>query len=143
MASSFTFKGGKELEANLRTLAPRVAINVMVGATYAGAKVIRDEAKQLAPRKTGLLSQSIYAGRSKSRDKNIVSGIVGVGGPAAKYAHLVEFGHLKGKGRSAAPPHPFMRPAADEAGERAVDALIEYGGKRIEKEAAKAGSGAS
>lgn len=30
---------------------------------------------------------------------------------AGKYAHLVEFGHKKGKGRSAAKAYPFVRPA--------------------------------
>lgn len=28
-----------------------------------------------------------------------------------RYAHLVEFGHAKGAGKSAAKPYPFMRPA--------------------------------
>jgi hypothetical protein len=30
---------------------------------------------------------------------------------ATRYAHLVESGHKKGKGRAAAPPYPFMKPA--------------------------------
>jgi hypothetical protein len=31
----------------------------------------------------------------------------------SKYAHLVEFGHARGGGHSAAPPSPFMIPAAE------------------------------
>lgn len=34
---------------------------------------------------------------------------------ATKYAHLVEKGHKKGKGKSSAPPHKFLAPAAEAA----------------------------
>lgn len=147
MASgSFTFKGGKELEANLKTLPGRVAVNVMVGATFAGAKVIRARARQLVPildlskwggpHEPGALLAGIFAGRTKSRDRNTVGAIVGIGRDVW-WGRFVEFGTRRSR------PYPFMRPAADETKEDAVAAVIEYGGKRIEKEAAKAGSGAS
>lgn len=132
--SSFTFKGGKELEANLHTLTDRVAVNVMVGATFAGAKVIRDRARKKARQLTGNLFRNIFAGRSRSRDKNVVKGITGIGGDAY-YGRFIEFGTQH------APAFPFMRPAADEGKEAAVEALVEYAGNRIEKEAAKAGAG--
>lgn len=33
----------------------------------------------------------------------------------SKYAHLVELGHKKGKGKSAAPAYPFVKPAFEES----------------------------
>lgn len=42
---------------------------------------------------------------------------------ATRYAHLVESGHKKGKGRAAAPAYPFMKPAF-EASKAEVVATI-------------------
>jgi HK97 gp10 family phage protein len=159
-------QGGKELQEKLRTLPDRIAINVMRGAMYAGARVIRDIAIRKAPELAidysgkllrllsrsgevlakmkppkhphipGLLKKSIVAQRTQSRDRNTVGAKVGVTS-SAFYGHMVEFGHQKGKGRSSAPPHPFMRPAADEGAEEAIRVMAEYAGRRIEQEAAK------
>ncbi|HUS40964.1 MAG TPA: hypothetical protein VMX74_16035, partial [Pirellulales bacterium] len=48
----------------------------------------------------------------------------------AKIAHLIEFGHEKGKGRAAAPAYPFAEPGFEQAQSSAFTALmnsIRYG----------------
>lgn len=49
MSSSFKFTGGAELAAKLSGMTDKAATNVMRGATLAGAGVIRDRARTLAP----------------------------------------------------------------------------------------------
>jgi HK97 gp10 family phage protein len=71
---------------------------VLMGA----ALVVRDEAKDLVPVKTGLLKSAIFAAYGDERKADV---LVGVNRKIAPHAHLVEFG----ASHSAA--HPFMRPA--------------------------------
>jgi len=137
---SIEIQGGEELEARLKTLTDRVAINVMAGAMYAGAKVIRTAARKLVPimdlskwggpHEPGNLLANIFAGRTRSRDRNTVGALVGISA-AAFYGRFVEFGTKHARA------FPFMRPAADESKEDAVAAVTEYAGRRIEIEAAK------
>ena len=137
---SIEITGGKELHDRLLTLTDRVAFNVMAGAMYAGAKVIRAAARKLVPildlskwggpDEPGNLLANIFAGRTRSRDRNTVGAIVGIGGDAF-YGRFVEFGTKHARA------YPFMRPAADESKEDAVAAVVEYAGLRIETEAAK------
>jgi HK97 gp10 family phage protein len=54
----------------------------------------------------------------------------------AKYAHLVEHGHVSRNGSFVA-GHPFLRPAVAVAGSQVKNALIEGVGKGIEKVRAK------
>ena len=67
---------------------------------------------ETAPVRSNKLKPAIKAGRiqMKRGRASITLGVHG-GAEAAKYAHLVEFGH---GGPHPAPPHPFMRPAYDE-----------------------------
>jgi HK97 gp10 family phage protein len=132
--------GGKELHDKLLTLTDRVAVNVMVGAMYAGATVIRAIARKLVPimdlsrwngpHEPGALLAGIFAGRTKSRDRNTVGAIVGI-------SKEVWWGRYVEMGTRHARAFPFMRPAADEGKEAAVEAVAEYAGRRIETEAAK------
>lgn len=152
---SIEISGGQELERRLRLLPDRIAVNVMVGAMYAGAKVVLAAARKRAPildlekwggpHEPGNLLANIFARRTRARDRNTVGAIVGVG-PAAFYARFVEFGtsgsdaSSKGhhyRAHHATRPYPFMRPAADESKDDAVAAVAEYAGRRIESEAAK------
>ncbi len=137
---SIEIQGGKELHDRLLALPDRVAVNVMAGAMYAGAKVIRAAARKLVPildlskwggpHEPGALLAGIFAGRTRSRDRNTVGALVGIG-KEVWWGRFVEFGTRHAR------PYPFMRPAADESKEGAVAAVVEYAGRRIETEAAK------
>lgn len=137
---SIELKGGKELHDQLLQLPDRIATNVMAGAMYAGAKIIRDLARKRVPilnlerwggpHEPGLLLQSVQASRTRSRDRNFVGAIVGIA-KSAFYGRFIEFGTKH------AAAFPFMRPAADEGKEDAASAVIEYAGRRIEQEAAR------
>jgi HK97 gp10 family phage protein len=67
-----------------------------------GALVLRDEARDLVPVKTGTLKSAIFAAYGDERKSDV---LVGVNYKIAPHAHLVEYG----TSHSAA--HPFMRPA--------------------------------
>lgn len=140
--------GGRELDALLQTLSPKIEKNIMRGALRAGAVEIRDEIKQRAPVASGDLKKSI---RVTSRtQKGRVSASAKVGDAKAWYAHLVEFGTrphiIKAKpGRAmrfagtttAQVSHPgiagrpFIRPAADEATPRALQEVTKYIRRRL------------
>ena len=133
-------QGAAELEARLRALPDRVAVNVMAGAMYAGAKIILGLARKLAPimdlskwngpHEPANLLRNIFAARTRSHDRNSVGAKVGIG-KEAFYGRFVEFGTRHAKA------YPFMRPAADSGKEGAVAAVVDYAGRRIEQEAAK------
>lgn len=83
-----------------------------------GANVIRDEARLMAPRLTGLLRRSIYTKDRGIDGANIVFSIsVRMTKGWAFYASWVEFGTIN------AQPHPFMRPAVDAKKEQAIAVL--------------------
>jgi len=63
MTGDLTIKGGAELAASLGTLSDRIANNVMRGAVLAGASVIRDRARVLAP----ILAEEELATRNPSK----------------------------------------------------------------------------
>lgn len=98
----------------------KLQLKIMLPALRKGVKAIEKEAKMRAPVKTGLLKNAIKSSAKKGKTADTVvakayvkPGKEGKGNPA-KYAHLVEFG----TSRSA--PKPFMRPARDSAGPRAI-----------------------
>jgi HK97 gp10 family phage protein len=66
------------------------------------AMVIRDEAKDLAPVRTGNLRNSIYAAKGPDDKRGV---IVGVNGRQAPYGRFVE------RGTSRMPAQPYFRPA--------------------------------
>ena len=66
------------------------------------AQVIRDEAKDLVPVRTGNLRDSIYAAKGPSDKRGV---IVGVDGRKAPYGRFVE------RGTSRMPAQPYFRPA--------------------------------
>ncbi len=49
----------------------------------------------------------------------------------AKYAHLVEGGHKRGKGKSSAPAYPFVKPAFEESQKNAPLIIAEELVKRV------------
>jgi len=116
MAGRLTFelKGGKELDATLKELGPKIARNLGTKAVREGAKPIVKEAKRLAPRRTGTLAKSITAVSQKSANAEELLVLIGFRPPISRRAHFVEYG------TSRHPAQPFMRPAMDA---RAADAL--------------------
>lgn len=126
LASGVYVSGLKETRQAFLSLPRRVAVNVVRRGLLAGASVVRDEARRLAPqppavsrsgnKRTGLLVRSI---RSETRsairqgDRNTYIAAVTIRKPRVstgpnprRYAHLVEFGvrpHSLGKGSVLAP----------------------------------------
>ena len=111
-------EGIDEMLAKLRALkvVPRNAKETFVRA----AMVIRDEARDLVPRKSGRLHDAIFAGAG---DPKKPDALVGVnqdwrrGG--APHAHFIEYGTSK------RPAHPFMRPALRAARPTAARIIAE------------------
>jgi hypothetical protein len=58
---------------------------------------------------------NVFAARTRGKKKGQAYTI-----DATRYAHLIEGGHKKGKGRGAAPAFPFMRPAFEQTKGQAV-----------------------
>ena len=142
--SDQVIKGGKELDAFLKTLAPKVEKNIMRAALRSGAAVFREEAKAKAPVDSGALVKSIKV--STSTKKGRITAKLKVGGKLAPHAMLVEYGTKphkiapKGAGglliggkvvgavdHPGAKPHPFVRPTFDAKSTPAIEAV----GKKI------------
>jgi len=116
----------------------------------AGGKVLRDEAKLLAPVESGRLRDSIYLAfkEGKSNAEQVVYSVTW-NHRIAKHGHLLEFGHWQPYVVKKLPngdwfttdeelpapkwisAKPFLRPAFDSAGKRAVDAMIQRGRQRL------------
>ena len=127
----------------------------------AGGQVLRDEAKARAPLGTeeggslypGLLRSAIYLAYSDNRS-TASQAVYSVTWNATKapHGHLVEFGHWRiyklakvpggyGGGWYSTktklatpewvPAHPFLRPAMDSTGQRAVEAMKQRGRERL------------
>ena len=85
MAGEIKITGGAQLAARLSTLPDRVANNVMRGATLAGASVIRDRARVLAP----ILAEEELARRDPTKlraflTRKKIASLLGRGGDAAR-----------------------------------------------------------
>lgn len=86
-----------------------------------GANVVCKVAVSKAPVRTGTLKSSIRVGKHKRSGPYVIE--VGLFYPdiANAYAHMVEFGH---GGPKPALEHPFMEPAAEEAGDIAYSVIL-------------------
>lgn len=157
--TGFKVDGLAELERRLSELPNKLAKNIMRGAMRAGAATFRADAKARVPVASGALRESIrVSARLKGAE---VTARVTAGGRNRKgdafYAHMVEFGTQAHAIRSkyakpllingrfvrgelqhpGAAPRPFMRPAFDGGGVRAVETIAKYIADRLEKEALK------
>jgi len=116
----------------LNQLPQKLQDRALKNAMAAGAREIRKEAKRLVPVDEGDLRDSIVVARKVKKTKtgrgNVVVGLRGVG---RFYAHLIEFGTSKQSAQ------PFMRPALDNANEKALEKIGPKLGKEIEKQARK------
>lgn len=154
------FKGGKELEAALRSLGKRVtAKNVAKRALTKAAEPIRDRAKSLAPDDpaTGAgkyLRDSIKAAPGKRSRGDRVWALVGIDSDVdpdkyvqrkngrgdyrdpgvAGVAGIMEFG---APARNI-PPHPFLGPAWATEGPKSPDRIAAELRSEIDKSAARA-----
>ncbi len=124
----------KALLKTLNTLPQNIQKNVMVGAVRAGANVVRDEARRLAPIDTGNLKKSLVSIRRKG-DKNTIQFSVtpSKGKPNdGWYAHFLEFGTSKMAAQ------PFLRPAIESRQDEVLQTTKEYIANRLPNEVEKA-----
>lgn len=155
MSSTFSFKGGKELERQLAALAdPKKIKSAARSALRKGADEIIPTAKALVPIDKGDLRRSIKQGAAKKRrgeDDSVVWQIIGIDRaeqlPAEKLKKdgagtyrdpgvagvgpITEFGRPE----QGVPAKPFMRPAFDARKGRAAVAIRTELGKAIERQA--------
>jgi HK97 gp10 family phage protein len=142
-----TLTGAKELEKALKTLGERTQRKVTRQAVNAACTPILKAARANAPEESGLLKEAMAKKIVTYPEQMTIVGIIGPdtqtkgefnGEPRwpAKYAHLVENGHINPQGEYV-PPHPFLRPAYDSTEAQALGVMKEKMGKGIEREAAK------
>lgn len=114
---------------------------VFRNAMNAGARVVRDAAREKAAQRTGELSRKIIArsARTRSRSEHRSTVTINQKSPARFYAHLVELGtkphDVKGRKHPGAKAQPFLRPAIDENREAVLKAVRE----RVESELLRRG----
>lgn len=131
MSATFDIKA---LLKTLNTLPQNIQKNVMVGAIRAGANVVRDEARRLAPIDTGNLRKSIASIKRKG-DKNTIQFSVTPsrgGKNNGWYAHFLEFGTSKMTAK------PFLRPAFESQQDEVLQVTKEYIANRLPQEVEKA-----
>lgn len=145
-------KGLSELQRFLDVLPAKIEQNIMRSALRAGANVVKDEAKNNVPVKSGLLRDGLKVS-TRSR-RGVVSASVKATGKHAFVAKWVEFGtaahrivpkaakslffggmFAEGIDHPGSNAKPFMRPALDN---RAQDAIVAVG-EKIKKRLTKAG----
>lgn len=149
--------GLKELDAALGTLPEKMQRNVLRAALRAGAKEIADEAKRLAPVKSGRLRDSIRVTsriRYGTPTATVVAGGRGKGkNKGAWYAHFIEYGtaahvvkapdggflnflgiRVREVNHPGARKKPFMRPAADTKSGIALDRFAAFVRARLTKQ---------
>lgn len=135
-----SIKGFENLAQALKSFPQTVARRILSRSVYAGAVVVRDDARARAPVKTGKLRKSIKIKSAKSR-RGTIEKVFRVY-VAAYYGHMVERGtrahritRVNAKalkiGRDyivefehrGATRKPFLRPALDENTRAIVDAM--------------------
>jgi len=125
-----------ELESILNNLHNEIKLKVTRLAVAAGARIIRDSAKSLAPfnpyRSSGVhLKDAIVISRIRSTNDVHIIGTRSKGKKAAPHAHLLEFGTVKMS------PQPFLRPASEVSAEAAINEIIKKLEKGVIREAKK------
>lgn len=133
----------KGLTKRLRNIKdPKAKNRIMRNGLTAGARVIRDRAKELAPIRYGDLQRDIIArSRRQRRGSNEIRATVTMkkGSRSARIAHLVEFGTRPHEIKKLKAQHPgarakpFLRPAADESDVEVLDAIVKNAKKGLAK----------
>lgn len=140
----YKINGGRELDALLKQLPQEIEAKIMRNGLAAGANIIRDEARQLAPKKSGELAAGIKTTRGTS--EGYVYAKVRLTGKHAYLGRFMEYGvaahQIWAKSKDSLvingvpigkrvwhpgfAPKPFMRPALDARAEQAVQAVGDY-----------------
>lgn len=129
-------EGGDKLARRLQMLAEETARKHMREAALEGAEVIRVEAAEKAPRKTGTLAEDIQK-EIKKQTKSRVEIHVGPG-KKGWYGRLVEEGHAIVRDKKVVghvSPKPFLRPAFDEKTDEAQDVIAAELRRRLKADA--------
>lgn len=127
-------EGIDDLEAALKAVGKKAARAAALVAVQAACEPIVEIAREKAAEKTGALKASIGWRTKPYRKGDLVVGVIGPrkqfrgpdGSQPSRYAHLIEFGHLKrGKSGERVAARPFMRPAADAGANRSFGLMAD------------------
>lgn len=123
-------EGLKELDNRLKNLPFKVQKKVLNAAVRSGATIIKKEAKQRVPVRSGFLKKNILVRKKKKQpiDKPIYQ--VGCSNKAW-YGRIIEFGSRMVAAR------PWLRPAFDVSKQKVLDQIRKKLKIGIEREAAK------
>jgi HK97 gp10 family phage protein len=120
----------------------RTTTNIMRTSVLAGARVVRDRARENVVERTGELKRSIIARtrrRRRGEDAILATTTINPKSRSRHIAHLVEHGTEPHEIKSikavhpGAEPHPFMRPAIDENPDEILQAILDKARERLEK----------
>lgn len=129
MARKSQILGASALDKVLGQLPGEIGEAVLQRALRKGAALIVRAARKRVPVRSGELKRAIAV--NKGRRKKAERLLIGFRKPHSRRAHLTEFG------TSTQPAQPFIRPAVEEQGQAAIDAIGEALGKEIDKAASK------
>jgi HK97 gp10 family phage protein len=130
-------EGSKELQKALESLPNRVSRSVQREALRSAGEPIRALAAALAPREPGApdLADNIVMSNARPEDGSVAIAI----GPAKKFF----YGIFQEHGTSRHGAQPFMRPAFDSEGGRALRAISQELWRALVKRGAVGGRGSS
>ncbi|MDE2103673.1 MAG: HK97 gp10 family phage protein [Patescibacteria group bacterium] len=136
MSEEIEIQGLSELYAELETLGPRIARNIIRGGVYAMAKDVAEKIRDAAPvlqpqtlnphdRPAGQLKAEIKAVRKRWQYGNVEAGVLI--GSKAFYWRFLEYGTVRLGAR------PFARPTWDAVKYVIVDKLAAYARARFDR----------
>ena len=137
-------EGDKALARLLQALPEKVMKNVVKGAVRTGGALIRKEARNRVPTRTGLLKKSL--GVKVMRVRPGQTHITAIVGPRSGFSQTTEefgfvkpanYAHLVELGTATTPARPFMRSGIVAAQPTIVSVMKAKLGKGIEKQALK------
>lgn len=100
-------EGLDEAVRRVRSLTSSLEAKEVEQVLVKGMRVVRDEAKQRVPVRTGLLKSAIKARIGKRRGKFVANAFAAVDYKKAPHAYLVEYGTRRSQAK------PYFRPAWD------------------------------
>lgn len=106
-AMRIDIKGLDEAVRRVRSLTSSLEAKDVEKVLVKGMQVVRDEAKQRVPVKTGLLKSALKARIGKRRGKMVAGAFSAVDFRKAPHAYLVEYGTRHSQAK------PYFRPAWD------------------------------
>jgi len=113
--SAVYLEGFDELDAALKEVGNRTTGLLLKQAVQVGAQPIVDEAKRLAPKRTGALAESI-----QQQDGKMQQGRANID---VSYGRKRWYGGLIERGTSKMAAKPYLRPALEAKAQEATDAI--------------------